>query len=162
MEIRPFAPGEEHGICELYNHYISHTTVTFEETPLSAQAMRARIDDYRQHYPWLVCETEGQIVGYSYASKFHHRAAYRHTVESTVYVRQGFGRRGIGQALYQPLLRQLARQGCHVALAAIALPNEGSAGLHEALGFTKAGHFSQVGRKFDQWIDVGYWEKHLA
>jgi len=162
MDIRPFAPGDEHGISALYNHYISHTTVTFEEAPLPAEAMRARIDDYRQHYPWLVCVIEGQIVGYSYASQFHQRAAFRHTVESTVYVRHGFERRGIGQALYQPLLQQLSRQGCHVALAAIALPNEGSAGLHEAQGFTKVGHLSQVGRKFGQWIDVGYWEKRLA
>ncbi len=162
MDIRPFAPGDEHGICALYNHYISHTTVTFEEAPLTARAMRARIDDYRQHHPWLVCEIDGQLVGYSYASQFHHRSAFRHTVESTVYVRQGFGRRGIGQALYRPLLQHLAQQGCHVALAAIALPNDSSVGLHEALGFTKVGHFSQVGRKFGQWIDVGYWEKRLA
>jgi phosphinothricin acetyltransferase len=162
MDIRPFAAGDEHAISELYNHYITHTSVTFEEAPLTAEAMRARIDDYRQHYPWLICLIDGQLVGYSYASKFHHRAAYRHTAETTVYVREGFGRRGIGMALYEPLLQQLAQQGCHVALAAIALPNEGSAGLHEALGFAKIGHFSQVGRKFGRWIDVGYWEKRLG
>lgn len=162
MNIRPFLPGDEHGISAIYNHYITGTTITFEEAPLTADAMRARIDDYRQHHPWLVCEIDGQIAGYSYASQFHHRAAYRHTVETTVYLRKGFERRGIGRALYQPLLQLLAQQGCHVALAAIALPNEGSAGLHEALGFAKVGHFSQVGRKFDRWIDVGYWEKRLG
>jgi L-amino acid N-acyltransferase YncA len=162
MHVRPFFAGDEHGIAEIYNHYIMHTAVTFEETPLTAAQMRERIDSYVQHHPWLVCERDGLIVGYSYAHHFHHRAAYRHTTEVTVYVRQGYERRGIGKTLYAPLLDRLTRQGCHVALAAIALPNEGSVGLHEAFGFQKVAHLTEVGRKFERWIDIGYWQKLLS
>lgn len=160
MKIRPFAPGDEHGIREIYNHYISNTVVTFEEEPLSTQQMRERIESYLQHNPWFVCEDkQGQVLGYSYASAFHQRAAYRHTVEVTVYVHKDHARKGIGKALYEPLLAHLAAHGCHAALAAIALPNESSVGLHEDCGFTPVGRFSEVGRKFGQWIDIGYWQK---
>jgi L-amino acid N-acyltransferase YncA len=161
MDIRPFAPGDEDAICAIYNPYITGTTVTFEEEPLSPAAMRERIDSYRAHFPWLVCTVDGQVVGYGYASRFHPRAAYRHTVEVSVYVRQGFERRGIGRALYAPLFAHLRAHQCHVLLAAIALPHAASVGLHESLGFAKVAHFTEVGRKFGRWIDVGYWQLTL-
>lgn len=129
LQIRPFAPGEEIAISDIYNHYITQTSVTFEEEPLSAEQMRERIESYLVSYPWLVCVVDGVVAGYSYASKFHHRAAYRHTAELTVYLRRGFERRGIGRQLYAPLMEHLHAHGCHVMLAAIALPNEGSSGL---------------------------------
>lgn len=162
MQVREFAPGDEAGICAIYNHFITDTVVTFEETPLTPAEMRERIEAYRAHYPWLVCEDGGQLVGYSYAARFHPRSAYRHTAEVTVYVRDGHARRGIGQALYARLLPQLVAGGCHVLLAAIALPNEGSVGLHEAHGFRKAAHFDEVGFKFGRWIDVGYWQRRIG
>jgi phosphinothricin acetyltransferase len=161
MRIRAYSPGDENGIAEIYNYYISNTVITFEEEPLSAQQMRERIRSYLVDYPWFVCELDGQVAGYSYASRFHPRAAYRHTVETTVYVRNGCERRGIGKALYEPLFAHLAAHGCHVALAAIALPNDPSVGLHEALNFCKVGHFSEVGRKLGRWVDVGYWQRHM-
>ena len=159
MEIRPFTAGDEHAISEIYNHYIENTVVTFEEQPLSALQMRERIDSYLASYPWFVCSLDGSIVGYSYANRFHQRSAYRHTAELTVYVRKGFERRGIGRRLYEPLIGHLQSENCHVMLAAIALPNQGSVGLHEMLGFSKVAHFSQVGHKFNQWVDVGYWQR---
>lgn len=166
MHIRPFAPGDEHAICEIYNHFIAHTVVTFEEVPLQPEQMRERIDAYRRTHPWLVCEadtpTGPQLVGYSYASAYHARAAFRHTAEVTVYVRLGCERRGIGRALYEALLPQLQAQGCHALIAAIALPNAGSVGLHESLGFTQAGHLREVGHKFGRWVDLGHWQKTLA
>lgn len=159
MEIRPFAAGDELAISEIYNHYITDTVVTFEEQPVSHEQMRERIEGYLLSYPWFVCVLDGVVAGYSYASKYHQRAAYRHTAEVTVYLRQGYERRGLGRQLYTPLLAHLQAQGCHAMIAAIALPNEGSVRLHEALGFSKVGHFSQVGKKFGQWVDVGYWQK---
>lgn len=161
MLIRPFQPGDELGICEVYNHYILNTVVTFEEAPLSPEAMRDRIDNLTQNHPWLVCVDNEQVVGYSYATKFHQRAAFRHTVESTVYVKPGFERRGIGHELYEPLWRRLKQIGCHAVIAAIALPNAASVALHERHGFVKAGHLHRVGHKFGRWIDLGYFEKHL-
>ena len=166
LSIRPFAPGDEHAICEVYNHFISHTVVTFEEVPLRPEQMRERIDAYRRTHPWLVCEAPSdnglQLVGYSYASAYHARAAFRHTAEVTVYVRHGFERRGIGRALYGPLMAQLQAQGCHALIAAIALPNAGSVGLHESLGFTPVGQMREVGHKFGHWVDLGHWQKTLG
>lgn len=162
MHVRPFAAGDEHAISEIYNHYIANTVVTFEEQALSAQQMGERIASYLTSYPWFVGVIDGEVVGYSYASPFHQRSAYRHTAELTVYVRPGFERRGVGRRLYEPLIRHLQAHGCHVMLAAIALPNAGSVGLHEMLGFSKVAHFSEVGRKLGRWVDVGYWQRVMS
>lgn len=162
MLIRSYKAGDESSICTIYNHFIANTVVTFEEVPVTAAEMQQRIAAYLQTYPWYVCEWDGEVVGYSYASKWHARAAYRHTAEATVYVKQGWSRRGIGKALYETLLAELVRRDCHVVLGVIALPNESSVGLHERFGFRKVAHFSEVGRKFGRWIDVGYWQKTLV
>lgn len=158
MHTRHFQAGDETVIVDIYNHYIQHTTITFEETPLSALEMRDRIDACTQKYPWLVCEVDGQVMGYAYATAWKARAAYRHTVEATVYVREGCAGQGIGKALYTALLAALFEQGCHVVLGCIALPNAASVGLHEHMGFKQVAHFPEVGRKFEQWLDVGYWQ----
>jgi L-amino acid N-acyltransferase YncA len=123
---------------------------------------RERIDTITHRFPWLVCEREGQVLGYAYASLWKQRAAYRHSAELTVYVRDGHTGQGLGQALYTALIEALRQQGdCHVLLGCIALPNAASVALHERLGFVQAGRFREVGRKFDQWLDVGYWCLHL-
>jgi phosphinothricin acetyltransferase len=90
------------------------------------------------------------------------RAAYRYSAETSVYVAQGQGGRGIGSALYKALLEELRTRGIHMAIGGIAQPNPASVALHESLGFEKVAHFKQVGRKFDRWIDVGYWELRLS
>ena len=162
MKIRAFQAGDEIGIVGIYNHYIQNTAITFEEEPLSPQDMRDRVESYVKLYPWLVCIQNGKVVGYAYASKWHQRAAYRHTAEATVYVHQSKERCGVGKALYAALLQELHIMGTHVVLGCIALPNEGSVGLHEYFGFRKVAHFSEVGRKFEKWIDVGFWEKSFT
>lgn len=161
MTIRPCRPEDVAAVCAIYNHHVLHTTVTFEEEAVSERQMLERVQTYAAEYPWLVYEHEGQVAGYAYAARFHHRSAFRHTVESTVYVAQDQQRRGIGRALYDALLPPLARRGCHVVVAAIALSNEGSVGLHEALGFMQVGQLREVGLKFGRWIDVGFWQKTL-
>lgn len=161
MDIRHCEPGDAAQVCEIYNHYIRHTTITFEEVALTEHEMQARIDACTQRYPWLVCVDEGRIVGYAYASKWKVRAAYRHTAETTIYIRDAMGGKGYGKALYTALIAQLSQSGCHVALGCIALPNEASVGLHAHFGFKQVAHFPEVGRKFDRWLDVGYWQKTL-
>lgn len=145
-------------ICAIYNHYVLGTTITFEEEAVPAETMRKRIADVTAAYPWLILEEGGQALGYAYARKFHERAAYRHTVETTVYVAQGGHGKGAGSALYRELLGHLKQLNVHVALGGIALPNEKSVALHEKMGFKKVAHLEEVGWKFGQWIDVGYWE----
>ena len=161
--IRPFAPGDEAAIADIYNHYILETTVTFEEAALPPEAMLERVRACtEQGHPWLVWQDDtGQVQGYAYAGRFHHRAAYRHTMEMTVYLRHGRQGQGMGRALYSAVLDHLRHTGCHVAMGVVALPNEPSAALHRSLGFQQVAHLHEVGHKFGRWIDVGFWELKL-
>ncbi len=149
-------------ICDIYNHYVLGSTITFEEAAVSVEVMRGRIADLAAHrYPWLVCEVEGQVVGYAYASAWRTRPAYRYSVESTIYLTEGQCGRGLGAALYSDLIARARGLGYHRMMGGIALPNEASVTLHERLGFRKVAHFNEVGWKFERWIDVGYWELRL-
>jgi len=145
-------------LCAIYNHYVAHTTVTFEEAAVSADDMAQRIAGVIRHLPWLVCEQGGVVVGYAYAMPWKSRSAYRHSVETTIYLHPGATGRGIGTALYQSLLDRLRQLRIHCAVGGIALPNPASVALHEKLGFVRAGHFHEIGLKFGRWVDVGYWE----
>jgi phosphinothricin acetyltransferase len=156
--IRKATPEDAKEICDIYNFYVLNSAATFEEVPLAYAEMRARISAIMQRFPWLVFESEGRILGYAYSSDWKLRTAYRHTAESTVYVRDGYSGRGIGRALYRQLLDELKDLGFHAILGGISLPNEGSVALHEKLGFVKVGQLREVGWKFGRWVDVGYWE----
>ncbi|MDH4275050.1 MAG: GNAT family N-acetyltransferase [Gammaproteobacteria bacterium] len=146
-------------IAEIYNHYIRHTVVTFEEVEITAEQMLDRINTITlASLPWLVAEVSGKVVGYAYAGKFHTRSAYRFTAETTVYLEKNASGQGIGTRLYQALLLQLKQKNFHSIIGIIALPNEASVKLHEKFDFKKIGHFSEVGNKFNQWLDVGYWQ----
>ncbi|MET0498200.1 MAG: arsinothricin resistance N-acetyltransferase ArsN1 family B [Steroidobacteraceae bacterium] len=160
--IRAAVAADAAGICSIYNEYIRNTTITFEEAPVLAAEMATRIEDtIGGSLPWLVEERNGTVVGYCYASKWRARAAYRHSVETTVYLAPQVFRRGLATGLYRELLLQLKKSGKHVAIGGIALPNEASIRLHEKLGFKKVAEFVDVGLKFDRWINVGYWEVML-
>jgi len=145
-------------ICDIYNHYIRETVITFEETPLPVAEMARRVAEVRQRFPWLVIEFDGKIGGYAYGSLWKTRSAYRHAIESTIYLAADAVGRGLGTALYSALLEKLSQCDVHRVLGCIALPNEPSVALHEKLGFKKIGIFDEVGRKFGRWVDVGYWE----
>lgn len=145
-------------ICQIYNPYILNTVISFETEAVSVEEMVQRIEDVLAEFPWLVYEEQGRILGYAYAGKWRARKAYQHSVESSVYIAQDSGGKGIGTLLYQRLIDELSKQSVHAVFGGIALPNPGSVALHEKLGFVKVGHLPQVGRKFDQWLDVGYWQ----
>jgi phosphinothricin acetyltransferase len=123
--------------------------------------MRERIARITDEYPWLVAEIDGQVAGYVYASRFRERVAYRWTAEVASYVSPAVQRRGLGRALYSTLISILRLQGFFKAIAGITVPNLPSIGLHESVGFTKAGVFPAVGHKDGQWLDVGWWELSL-
>jgi len=132
--------------------------LAFEEALVSLKNMEERIIARRKHLPWLVYEENGVILGYAHASPWKGRAAYRQTVEATIYLKQGKGGKGIGTRLYQQLLTTLTGQRIHTVIGGIALPNPVSIKLHEKLGFEKVAHFKEVGYKFGKWLDVGYWQ----
>ena len=110
--------------------------------------------------PWLVAEGPAQeCAGYAYAGRRHkNRCAYRHSVEVTVYVEPEAVGAGWGTQLYAGLFAALRQTAAHFAVGGIALPNDASVALHEKFGMRKVAHFSEVGFKFDRWIDVGYWQ----
>jgi L-amino acid N-acyltransferase YncA len=145
-------------ICDIYNQYVKHSTATFEEEPVSMREMEERISSLIPDYPWLVCEDEGRVVGYTYARRWRDRAGYRNSVETGTYLDDRYSGKGIGSALKQSLLEALRRKGFHAVISGIALPNPASVALAEKFGFRKVAHFSEVGYKMNKWIDVGYWE----
>jgi L-amino acid N-acyltransferase YncA len=148
-------------ICEIYNHYVSNTVITFEESLLLPDEMRQRILNVTASFPWLVYEEQGKVLGYAYATKWKERSAYRHSAESTVYLHPSSTGKGTGSALLEQLLAQLRARQIHSVLGGVALPNPASVALLEKFGFQKVGHLKEVGFKFGKWIDVGYWQALL-
>ena len=156
--IRAALTNDAAAIADIYNHFVRHTVVTFEEVPVAAKEMAQRILDVSERLPWLVWEDGGAVVGWAYATAWKPRSAYRFSVETTVYVAPSHQRRGVGDALYRKLIEELRARKLHSAVGGIALPNPASIALHEKLGFKKIAHFAEVGRKLDRWVDVGYWQ----
>ena len=160
--IRPASASDAQAIAQIYNHYIQNSVITFEEQVVSAQDMATRIQDVAASaLPWLVADQEGRVAGYAYATKWKARSAYRFSVEITVYLEPGRQGQGLGSQLYAALLARLRELGVHSVIGGIALPNPGSVALHEKFGLTKVAHFSEVGYKFERWVDVGYWQTTL-
>jgi L-amino acid N-acyltransferase YncA len=160
--IRQATSADAAAIAAIYNHYVLNTSVTFEEEAVATSQMAERITQVKADgLPWLVLEQNGELLAYAYATKWRVRSAYRFSVESTVYVKDGVTAKGLGSQLYQQLLTDLKALGLHLVIGGITLPNEKSIALHEKFGFEKCGHFQQVGFKFEQWRDVGYWQKLL-
>jgi len=159
--IRNFQEGDENGLCEIYNHYIENTHHTFETKPRSIHEMAENIHVIINSYPFLVYESDGEILAYAYANKWKERRAYDHTVESSIYIKPGKQGKGIGTKLYSKLIKELKKMDLHCILGGISLPNHASISLHEKLGFKKSGILKEVGFKFGKWIDVGYWTLHI-
>ena len=149
-------------IQAIYAPMVRETAISFEYEPPSVDEMAKRIAGTLSTHPYLVCEEEGRVLGYIYAGVHRARAAYRWSVDTTVYIDGRSRRSGVGSALYEALLLILRRQGFHSAFAGIALPNAGSVGLHEALGFRPVGVYQDVGFKHGQWRDVGWWRLGLS
>lgn len=157
--IRTATAADAAAVADIYNYYVRETVVTFEETAVPTEDMAGRIEETRAAgLPFLISATGVDVEAFAYASAWKGRCAYRFSREVTVYVRDGLGGRGLGSALYAVLIPQLRAQGLHALMGGIALPNAGSVALHEKFGFEKVAHFREVGRKFDRWVDVGYWQ----
>ena len=148
-------------IQAIYAPIVSHTAISFEIEPPTIAEMEQRIVKTLVHLPWLVCEREGTICGYAYASKHRLRTAYQWSVDVSVYIHPQARRTGIGRALYCSLFRILRMQGYFNVYAGIALPNPGSVRLHEAVGFKPIGIYRDVGYKLGAWHDVGWWQLPL-
>lgn len=159
LTIRPATADDAAAVCDIYNHYIRHTVVTFEEEVLETSEIARRMTEVADAgLPWLVAETEAGVIGYAYAGKWRGRCSYRFSVETSIYLRQGCEGQGTGSRLYTGLLEKLCALNLHCAIGGMAEPNAGCQALHEKFGFQKVAHFQEVGWKMDRWIDVSYWE----
>jgi L-amino acid N-acyltransferase YncA len=158
VTIRPCRADDAARVCDIYNHYVRDTIVTFEEEPVDAAEMARRIDAVTRELPWLVLEDGGVVAGYAYAAPWKARSAYRFSVETTIYLAPEHIGRGLGRPLYEALLAALRELDVHSVIGGAALPNPASAALHERCGFVQVAHFKDVGFKLGRWIDVAYWE----
>jgi L-amino acid N-acyltransferase YncA len=155
--VRLATTGDAEIVRRIYTPIVEKTPISFEEAPPSTGEIERRIENTMRETPWLVCESEGSVLGYAYAGRFRPRTAYQWTVEVTVYVDAAHRGKGIARRLYGSLLGCLRLQGYHTALAVIALPNEASVALHEGLGFVPVGLIPKIGYKLGRWHDVGWW-----
>jgi phosphinothricin acetyltransferase len=158
VKIRQVEPSDAEQIAEIYNFYVQNTHHTFETEPVNFEEMHNRIGEIVKNYPYFVAEENEEILAFAYATKYKPRSAYKHSVEVSVYVKNGIKGKGFGTKLYEKLFEELKQSDFHAIIAGIALPNEASIKLHERFGFIKVAHFREVGFKFGKWIDVGYWE----
>ena len=133
--IRFAAPADATRLCQIYNHYVHTAVATFEEEPVSEEEMRRRIGDVQKDFFWLVYEEGDQVVGYAYASKWKARAAYRHSVELSVYLDPERHGLGIGKQLYAALLDRLRERDVHSVIGGVAANNPASIALHLSFGF---------------------------
>jgi L-amino acid N-acyltransferase YncA len=161
-QIRVATPADAEQIQAIYAPIERDTAISFEYEPPTVDEMAQRIAGTLSTHPYLVCDEDGRILGYVYAGAHRARAAYRWSVDTTIYVDGRTHRSGVGQALYEALLAILRRQGFHGVFAGITLPNAGSVGLHETLGFKSLGVYQDVGFKLGRWHDVGWWRLPLS
>ena len=148
-------------IAEIYAPIVRETIISFEAEPPLASEMAARIESVLATHPWLVAEEADRVLGYAYAGPHRSRAAYRWACDVSIYVRPEAQRRGVGAELYRTLFEVLHRQNLAAAYAGIGLPNDASVALHESLGFSLVGVYKQVGFKFGEWHDVGWWCRRI-
>ncbi|HEY7117630.1 MAG TPA: GNAT family N-acetyltransferase [Tepidisphaeraceae bacterium] len=146
-------------INEIYNHYVLHSTCTYQTEPEMMEGRRAWFGAHGVKHPVTVAERDGRVVGWGSLSPFHRRAAYGRTVENSVYVDAAEQRRGIGRALLADLIERARGAGHHTIIAIIDAEQGPSVALHAAAGFGRVALLKEVGFKFGRWLDVIYMQK---
>ncbi len=164
VRVRDAVSADMAEIQEIYAHHVLHGLATFEEVPPSAAEMTGRrAAVLAAGLPYLAAEIDGRVVGYSYATAFRARPAYRYTVEDSVYVRDGMAGRGIGVALLAELIRRCEAGPWRQMIAVIGdSANAASISLHRRLGFVHAGTLAAVGFKLGRWVDTVQMQRPLG
>jgi phosphinothricin acetyltransferase len=160
ITVRAAVPADAPAVAAIYAPVVAETAISFEEQPPTPDEIGRRMLA-RPRLPWLVADDGGRVAGYAYASAHRARPAYRWSADCSVYLDPAYRGQGLGRRLYQQLITEVRDLGYRTLFAGIALPNPASVGLHEALGFTPAGVFRDVGYKLGAWRDVGWWQRSL-
>jgi L-amino acid N-acyltransferase len=156
LTIRLATPSDLPTINAIYNHYVLHSTCTYQTEPETPDARAAWFASHGPAHPVTVAEIDGEVVGWGSLSAFHRRAAYARTVENSLYVRHDRHRRGIGRALLDDLVRRATDLGHHTIIAGISADQAPSIVLHDRAGFVEVARLKEVGHKFGRWLDVVY------
>lgn len=163
MDIRDAQVGDLEAMRAIYNEVLASSTSIFSDIPRSAEDQARWFSERRaQGWPVIVAIREGTLVGYATYGPFRSWPGYRHTVENSIYLATHARGLGLGAVLLSALLERARTQGLHAVIAGIDGDNAASMRLHEKLGFTKVGHLRQVGRKFDRWLDLVFYELVLT
>jgi len=152
--IRTAVPSDAEAIRAIYNHEVENTTATMDLVPRSLDDQLEWLAARNGAFATIVAELHGEVVGFASLSPYKERAAYRPTVEDSVYVRRDSGGRGIGKALLTALIEMASTSGFHSVMARIEASGEASRALHASCGFREVGIEIEVGRKFNRWIDM--------
>jgi phosphinothricin acetyltransferase len=151
-------------LTAIYNHYVVNTAITFDLQTFTAGERLAWFDEHGTSGPHrLLVATDdlGKVLGYASSSRWRPKPAYDTTVEATVYCHADAIGKGCGTALYAALFAALEGEDVHAIVAGISLPNPASVSLHERFGFRRVGVFHAVGRKFNRFWDVAWFERAL-
>jgi phosphinothricin acetyltransferase len=164
FELRDATERDIPDMREIYNHYVANTTVTFDEDPLTLAEMRKKyriVADLK--YPWLVAVSPGGVVlGYAFVTPYRAKAAYRFTVENSIYLGPASTGKGLGAALMKELLARAKAAGIKEVVAVIADRGaDASIALHERFGFKEIGRMGRVGFKFGRWLGTVLMQKSL-
>ena len=161
MEIRTAVTEDANQVLEIYTPVVQNTAISFELNVPSIHEISKRIDTYTKSHEWIVAEISGTVWGYAYATPHRSREAYKHSVETSVYIRDESREKGIGKKLYRELFSKLKDKGFHCAFAGIALPNAASEALHQSVGFKPIGIFEEIGFKHNTWHNVSWWQRRI-
>lgn len=155
-------------LVEIYSPYVLNTAVSFEIDVPSVTEFEERIKNITEKYPYLVCEKDGKIIGYVYASAYSSRKAYDWTVGTSIYIDEAFRRCGAGSLLYKELEKRLKAIGIVNLLAGVAYCEEedeylthDSPKFHLKQGYVEVAHMKSVGKKFDRWYDLKWYQKKI-
>lgn len=154
FSLRPATKADAAAIAQILNHYIAETTSTFVIEPQTLEERLAWFDERSETHPAIAAEIDGALVAWGALSPHNPRGGYRHTADTSVYVRHDVQRRGIGRAIVTELIALARGAGHHTLIAQCCTESTGSIALHESLGFKRVGEMREVGRKFDRWLDV--------
>ena len=162
--VRPATPGDLQALTDIYNYYVVNTTITFDLHPFTATERRPWFDDHKASGPHrllVATDASGTCLGYASTSRWRPKPAYNPTVEASVYCHPHAVGRGCGTALYRALFESLESEDVETIVAGVSLPNAISIALHQRFGFRPVGVFHAVGRKFDKYWDVAWFERKL-